>query len=149
MENHTRRIERFLFVVAWLIFPRFVMTQIIRGVRESSTRNADNGRVSLQAEQARMDDDLLEVTIPQLENFYASHKYTVTQVVQWHLARIAKYNGVYRAVQTLDVPGALATAAAEDAAAQKGGSSFQHGARLGVPNLIKAEPATGLVSTDG
>jgi hypothetical protein len=120
MGNHTRHIERSLFVVAWLMFPRFVMTQTIRGVEESSTRNADNGRVSLQAEQARMDDDLLEVTIPQLENFYASHKYTVTQVVQWHLARIAKYNGVYRAVQTLDVPGALATAAAEDAAAQKG-----------------------------
>ena len=37
-----------------------------------------------------MDDDLLEVTIAQLEKFYASHKYTVTQVVQWHLARIAK-----------------------------------------------------------
>src|ERR1043165_8313708 len=47
---------------------------------------------------ARMDRDLLEVTIPRLEQLYASHKYTVTQVVQWYAARIAKYNGIYRAV---------------------------------------------------
>ncbi len=44
MENHTRRIERFLFVVAWLIFPRFVMTQIIRGVRESRLGSWYQGR---------------------------------------------------------------------------------------------------------
>ncbi len=99
-----------------------------------------------------MDDDLLEVTIPQLENFYATHKYTVTQVVQWHLARIAKYNGIYRAVQTLDARGALATASAEDAdaAAAKSGKSPQRGPMWGVPILIKANTSVkGLITTDG
>ena len=52
--------------------------------------------------QQEMDRDLLEVTIPQLEELYRSHKYTVTQVVQWHIARIRRYNGIYRAVQNLD-----------------------------------------------
>ena len=48
-----------------------------------------------------IDADLLEVTIPQLQAFYDARKYTVTQVVQWHLARIRKYNGVSRAVETV------------------------------------------------
>jgi len=51
--------------------------------------------------QAAMDKDLLEVTIPRLEGYYTSHRYTVRQVVEWHLARIRKYNPIYRAVQTL------------------------------------------------
>ena len=51
-----------------------------------------------------MDRDLLEVTVPQLEQLYRSHKYTVTQVVRWYIARIEKYNGIYRAVQNLDAP---------------------------------------------
>ena len=62
-----------------------------------------------------MSRDLLDVTVPQLEQMYRDHKYTVTQVVQWYLARIAKYNGIYRAVQTVDATGALATADREDA----------------------------------
>ena len=49
-----------------------------------------------------MDRDLIEVTIPHLEEMYRSHKYTVTEVVQWYMARIAKYNGIYRAVQNVD-----------------------------------------------
>ena len=61
-----------------------------------------------------LDRDLLEVTIPRLQALYSSHKYTVTQVVQWYLARIARYNGIYRAVQTVDTAGALAIAARED-----------------------------------
>src|ERR1700678_83110 len=40
---------------------------------------------------AEMDKDLMEVTIPQLQGYYAQHKYTVTQVVDWYLARIARY----------------------------------------------------------
>lgn len=97
-----------------------------------------------------MDDNLLEVTIPQLEKFYAAHKYTVTQVVHWHLARIAKYNGVYRAVQTLDARGALATAAAEDAAAAKAGGTLQRSPMWGVPILIKANTSVkGQITTDG
>ena len=100
--------------------------------------------------QKAMDRDLLEVTIPQLEELYRSHKYTVTEVVQWYLARIARYNGIYRAVQTLDEKGALATAAREDAEAKAGGSSFRRGPMWGVPVVIKANTSIkGLITTDG
>src|ERR1700744_6230881 len=97
-----------------------------------------------------MSRDLLEVTIPELEQMYSSHKYTVTQVVQWYLARIAKYNGIYRAVQTVDSEGALATAAREDAEAAAGGSQYQRGPMWGVPIVTKANTSIkGLVTTDG
>jgi len=95
-----------------------------------------------------MDRDLLEVTIPRLEKLYSSHTYTVTEVVGWYLARIEKYNGIYRAVQNLDVPGALATAAGEDAEAKMGG--FVRGPLWGVPIVTKANTSIkGLVTTDG
>src|SRR5205814_404435 len=77
--------------------------------------------------QAAMDHDLMEVTIPQLEELYRAHEYTVTEVVQWYIARVTKYNGIYRAVQNLDTKGALATASREDAEAAAGGSSFVGG----------------------
>jgi Asp-tRNA(Asn)/Glu-tRNA(Gln) amidotransferase A subunit family amidase len=102
------------------------------------------------ASRQAMDRDLLELTIPQLEELYRSHKYTVTEVVQWYMARIAKYNGIYRAVETLDEKGALATAAREDAEAKAGGSSFQRGPMWGVPVVIKANTSIkGLITTDG
>src|SRR6202051_3976002 len=91
-----------------------------------------------------MDRDLLEVTVPQLEQMYRDHKYTVTQVVQWYMARIAKYNGIYRAVQNVDATGALATAAREDA------EGTPHGPLWGVPIVTKANTSIkGLVTTDG
>ena len=95
-----------------------------------------------------MDHDLLEVSIPQLEELYRSHQYTVTQVVRWYIARIEKYNGIYRAVQNLDIPGALATAAREDGEAQNVG--FKPGPMWGVPIVIKANTSVkGLITTDG
>ncbi len=97
-----------------------------------------------------IDRDLMEVTVPQLERFYANHKYTVTEVVRWYLARIGKYNGIYRAVQTLDSTGALATAAQEDADAKSGGTGFVRGPLWGVPLVIKANTSVkGLITTDG
>jgi amidase len=97
-----------------------------------------------------MDRDLLEVTIPQLEEMYRSHKYTVTEVVHWYMARIAKYNGIYRAVQNLDLQGALDTAAREDAEAAAGGSNFHRGPLWGVPIVTKANTSIkGLITTDG
>jgi amidase len=88
--------------------------------------------------------DLLEVTVPQLEAMYQAHKYTVTQVVDWYLARIAKYNGIYRAVQTIDRPGALAAAVREDA------DTSPHGPLWGVPIVIKANTSVaGWITTDG
>src|SRR5579863_612406 len=111
-----RHMKSFFLVAACLVLPCFVsaqtvaQTQTMGRLEESSSQETQHARASLQAAEAQseMDHDLFEVTIPQLENFYATHKYTVTQVVQWHLARIAKYNGIYRAVQTLDARGALA-----------------------------------------
>src|SRR5437868_5052860 len=78
-----------------------------------------------EASQPAADRDLLELTVPQLQRLYAAHKYTVTQVVQWYLARIAKYNGIYRAIEHVDDAGALKTAAREDAEARAGGKSFK------------------------
>jgi Asp-tRNA(Asn)/Glu-tRNA(Gln) amidotransferase A subunit family amidase len=97
-----------------------------------------------------MDRDLMEVTVPQLEQLYADHKYTVTDVVHWYLARIDKYNGIYRALQSLDTAGALQTAAREDADAGAGGAGFLRGALWGVPIVIKANTSVkGLITTDG
>jgi amidase len=97
-----------------------------------------------------MDHDLLEVTIPQLEEMYRNHKYTVSEVVHWYMARIARYNGIYRAVQNLDLQGALDTAAREDAEAAAGGSNFQRGSMWGVPIVTKANTSIkGLITTDG
>jgi amidase len=94
--------------------------------------------------QEAMDRDLLEVTVPKLQQMYRDHKYTVTQVVKWYMARIAKYNGVYRAVQNVDATGALATAAREDA------EGTQHGALWGIPIVTKANTSVkGLITTDG
>jgi len=102
------------------------------------------------ASQSAMDRDLLEVTIPRLEQLYSSHKYRVTEVVRWYMARMEKYNGIYRAVQNLDKPGALATAAREDAEAQARGSSRVRGPMWGVPIVTKANTSVqGLITTDG
>jgi Asp-tRNA(Asn)/Glu-tRNA(Gln) amidotransferase A subunit family amidase len=100
--------------------------------------------------QDTMSRDLLEVNIPELERMYSNHEYTVTQVVQWYLARIAKYNGIYRAVQTVDREGALAAAAREDAEAAAGGSHYQRGPMWGVPIVTKANTSIkDHVTTDG
>jgi Asp-tRNA(Asn)/Glu-tRNA(Gln) amidotransferase A subunit family amidase len=97
-----------------------------------------------------MDRDLLEVTISQLEEMYRNHKYTVSEVVHWYVARIAKYNGIYRAVQNVDLKGALDTAAREDAEAAAGGSNFHRGPMWGVPIVTKANTSVkGLITTDG
>ena len=100
--------------------------------------------------QEAMDRDLMEVTIPQLEAFYSSGKYTVTDVVRWYAARIEKYNGIYRAIQNLDLPGALATASREDVDAARNDSGFVRGPMWGVPIVTKANTSVkGLITTDG
>jgi Asp-tRNA(Asn)/Glu-tRNA(Gln) amidotransferase A subunit family amidase len=102
------------------------------------------------AAQAAMDRDLLEVTIPALQAMYAAKKYTVAQVTDWYLRRIALYNDVYRAVLHVDAAGAKATAAAEDAAARNGGASFTREPLWGVPLVIKANTSVkGLVTSAG
>jgi amidase len=94
-----------------------------------------------------MDKDLMEVTIPQLQGYYARHKYTVTQVVDWYLDRIARYNGVYRAIEQVFDTDARASAAREDAEA---GGAAKHGPLWGVPIVVKANTSIeGKVTTDG
>jgi amidase len=101
-----------------------------------------------RAPSQTIDHDLLEVTIPQLQRFYAMHKYTVTQVVQWHLARIDRYNGIYRAIERVTRSEALAAAAREDA--EPASASAVHGPLWGVPIVIKANTSMeGQVTTDG
>lgn len=103
-------------------------------------------RTSPSREQ--MDRDLMEVTVDHLHQLYQEHRYTVTQVVQWHLDRIARYNGIYRPVQTVNDNAALAEAVREDAEAQQ--ANFKPGLLWGVPIVTKANTSIkGLVTTDG
>jgi amidase len=100
------------------------------------------------AAPSAMDRDLLEVTIPTLHRYYAQHRYTVTQVVRWHLQRIQRYNGNYRAVETILQAQALAAAAQEDA--QPVASPARRAALWGVPIVVKANTSIqGQVTTDG
>jgi Asp-tRNA(Asn)/Glu-tRNA(Gln) amidotransferase A subunit family amidase len=109
-----------------------------------------NATTSASSGSRKIDGDLMEITIPKLEVLYRTHQYTVTEVVSWYIARIEKYNGIYGAVQTLDVRGALAAAARLDAEAKAGGVGFVRGPLWGVPVLTKANTSVqGLVTTDG
>jgi amidase len=95
--------------------------------------------------RAAMDRDLMEVTIPQLHQYYQQHKYTVLQVVDWYLDRIDRYNGVYRPLEQVFADEARALAAREDA-----DKSATHGALWGVPIVIKANTSIqGKVTTNG
>lgn len=92
-----------------------------------------------------MDRDLIEVTIPQLHRYYAERKYTVSQVVDWYLVRIARYNGIYRPIEQVFDADARALAAREDAQA-----ATAHGPLWGVPIVIKANTSIqGKVTTNG
>src|ERR1700756_4934353 len=126
----------------------FLVALIVAG----GSLNAQTSAATAQktASQRAMDRDLMEVTIPKLEELYRSHRYTVSEVVRWYMARIARYNGIYRAVQNVDAQGALATAAREAAEAKGGGSHFRRGPMWGVPIVTKANTSVrGLITTDG
>jgi amidase len=97
---------------------------------------------------ASIDRDLLDVTVPQLHRFYAEKKYTVAQVVQWHLDRIDRYNGVYGAIETVFRREALAEAARQDSEARQ--REGTRGPLWGVPIVIKANTSIkGQVTTAG
>jgi hypothetical protein len=97
-----------------------------------------------------MDAALLDVTVAGLHRLYDEKRYTVTQVVQWHLDRINRYNGVYGAIETLFRDDALALAAQQDAAAAQGGAAASRGALWGVPIVVKANTSiAGRVTTAG
>ena len=93
-----------------------------------------------------IDRDLMEISVEGLHQLYAQHRYTVTQVTQWYLDRIARYDGTYHALLFVDAKGALARAAEEDASA----ASARHGALWGVPIVIKANTSVkGWVTSAG
>src|SRR5262245_6512416 len=96
------------------------------------------------------DRDLIDITIPRLQALYGARSYTVTQVTEWHLARIARYDSVYRSMLDIDRAGALATAAALDAEAKSRGTSLKRGPLWGVPVVVKANTSVkGLVTSNG
>jgi len=96
---------------------------------------------------ATMNRDLVEVSIPQLHGLYDQHRYTIRQVVDWYLARIDRYNPIYRPIEQVFADEARALADQEDAA---GGTSATHGPLWGVPIVIKANTSiAGKVTTDG
>ena len=104
-----------------------------------------NPPTTARATAPTIDQDLLDVTVPQLHRLYADRKYTVTQVVQWHLDRIDRYNAVYGAIEQLFRGEALAQAARQDAA-----SGSAHGRLWGVPIVIKANTSIrGHITTAG
>jgi len=130
----------------------FLYLFVLLTIAKTGCSYAQSAAASTKANVVRqaMDRDLLEATVPRLEQLYRSHKYTVSDVVRWYLARIEKYNGIYRAVQTVDVKGALTTAARQDADASLGGNRFVRGPLWGVPIVIKANTSIkGLITTDG
>src|SRR5580700_4883435 len=129
------RAEDLMKMRATLCHLLVVMLVFETGFLQAQTQTSPTAR---HASHEAMDRDLLEITIPKLEQLYTSHKYTVTEVVRWYVARIERYNGIYRAVQNLDLPGALATAAREDAEAKAAGGSFVRGPLWGVPIVTKA-----------
>jgi Asp-tRNA(Asn)/Glu-tRNA(Gln) amidotransferase A subunit family amidase len=97
-----------------------------------------------------MDRDLTEASIAKLRALYGEGKYTVTQVTQWHLNRIAHYNNVYKAFVYVDSEGALAAAAAADAAKRNAGSRFNPGLLWGIPIAVKGNTSVkGLVTSNG
>jgi amidase len=147
--NMTRKMRRNV-ARGSLFLSAFVVMALARPVAKAERRSStDHPRLGGSL-PSNMDRDLLEVSIPRLQQLYASHKYTVAQVVQWHLARMATYDGIYRAVETLDSKGALETAAREDAEAHAGGPAFKPGPLWGVPIVIKANTSiAGRITTDG
>ena len=96
---------------------------------------------------ATIDRDLTEVSIPQLHALYDHHAYTIRQVVDWYLARIARYNPVYHPLEQVFADEARALADQQDAAK---GPTAAHGPLWGVPMVIKANTSiAGKVTTDG
>lgn len=97
-----------------------------------------------------LDRDLLDITVAGLHRLYDAKAYTVTEVVQWHLDRVDRYNGVYGAIETVFRDDALARAAALDADAATGGTAGARGPLWGVPIVIKANTSIqGKVTTAG
>ena len=82
----------------------------------------------------RLDRDLSEVTVERLHAYYAQNKYSSSQVVSWHLDRIASLNPRYNAFIYVYRGEALLRATKQDCDARKG---KLRGPLWGVPVVIK------------
>src|SRR5947209_10711041 len=92
--------------------------------------------------------DLTDITVERLHALYRTHRYSVRQVVQWHLDRLRRYNGVYKVAPAILADEALAAADREDAQARR--PDFRPLALWGVPIVIKANMSIeGRVTTAG
>jgi amidase len=87
-----------------------------------------------------IDRDLTDVSVDRLHALYQDHRYTVRQVVAWHLDRLRRYNGVYKVAPAI-LDEALGEAVREDAEARRPG--FRPSALWGVPIVIKANMSIG------
>jgi len=126
------------FVAFW------ISVTVLVGPMQPSTAQAP------QANSAAIDRDLSEVSITQLQSLYRNGKYTVAQVTQWHLNRIARYDGVYKSFLHVDAMGALAAATAADTAKKSAGSRFNPGPLWGVPIVVKGNTSVkGLITSSG
>lgn len=83
------------------------------------------------------------MTVDRLQDLYRRHRYTVTQAVRWHLDRIARDNGIYRAVQTVNDTSALAEAAREDAEAKQENGAGKRGRVSNFQNTSQVPPEFG------
>lgn len=136
-----RRPLALLLLIASLTLPAQQPTQPALSSTEGLPVLSDGQRL-------KMDADLLDVTVARLHTLYAQHRYTVTEVVRWHLDRIRRYNDTYKPIQTIEAASALARAAQQDAEAKRPG--FRPGPLWGVPIVTKANTSVrGLVTTDG
>ena len=124
--------------------PLWALLVVLTGCMQSATARAP------QSSNAAIDRDLSEVSITQLQSLYREGKYTVAQVTQWHLNRIARYDNVYKSFLYVDSAGALAAAAAADSAKRSTGSRFSPGALWGVPIVVKGNTSVkGLITING
>src|SRR5947209_7672120 len=104
--------------------------------------------LSLAAPPSAMERDLTDVSVERLHALYREHRYSVRQVVQWHLDRLRRYNGVYKVAPAILTTEALSEAAREDSEA--GRTDFRPPALWGVPIVIKANMSIkGRVTTAG
>jgi Asp-tRNA(Asn)/Glu-tRNA(Gln) amidotransferase A subunit family amidase len=118
------------------------------GIAQQAERVRKNINLALKGDQAMMERDLLEVTIPKLQQYYSSGKYTAVEVIRWYLARIDKYNPEYNAFIKLFREQALERATELDADAKKLGKRV--GVLWGVPIVVKGSISiAGEVTTVG
>lgn len=126
--------------------PRLTIALLL--LATTACRTNDPAATPAKTATSQIDADLLDVTVPRLQELYTQKRYTVRQVVEWHLARIDRYNGVYGAIETVLRDEALAEAMRLDSLAAEG--AVTRGPLWGVPVVVKANTSVaGQITTAG